>query len=157
MGTAPSVEQIARRLAEFWGFHKTAEFPEYLKHTFGVAPLEVPQFDCIYIAQAREGDPLQGWISGLIHQWWVVDDEGLRPIVNPDLPLLLNEPENLKSGFYPKPVLKFYCSAGRITTGESFGPPYICRKVAKLEVGEDGLVRFVETRLLWTSASLGQK
>jgi hypothetical protein len=157
MNAISSAEQIMHSLAKYWDLHKTTDFLFYLKNTFGTAPLKLPLFDCIYIAQAKEGDPIKGWIGGLIEQWWIVDDNGTRTILNPDLPLLPNEPENLRSGFYPKPVMKFFFSAERITTGESFGPVYTCRKTARLQLGKDGLLEFVESHILWTSYSLGQK
>jgi len=157
MDTTPTAEQIMGCLAEFWKLHRTVDFLVYLKDTFGVAPLTIPHFDCIYIAQAKEGDPVQGWIGGLINQWWMADNGGTRQIINPDLPLLPNEPDNLRLGFYPRPVLKFYYSGDRVTTGESFGPIYTCRKIARLKMGDAGPVEFIESHILWTSSSLGQK
>lgn len=45
------------RLAEYGNLHKTEGFLAYLRGTFGVEPPALPHFDCIYIAQAKEGDP----------------------------------------------------------------------------------------------------
>lgn len=157
MAASPLVEQILHKLAEYWNLHQSPAFLAYLMDTFGTAPLELPQFDCIYVVQAREGDAVQGWIGGLIVQWWIVDNQGIRPISTPDLPRQPDAPENLRSGFYPRPVIKFFFSGEQVTTGESYGPIYTCRKTARLEMGKAGLVEFVESHILWTSSSLGQK
>lgn len=148
-----TAKPIVMKLAQFWHLHKLQEFLKYLKDTFGSAPLELPKFDCIYVVQAKEGNALEGLIGGLIIQWWQVDDEGIRPISNPDLPRFPNIPENLRAGLYPRPVIKFFNSGEFITIGESFGPDHTCRKTAKLAVNSKS-VEFVESLVLWTSLTI---
>lgn len=157
MDRISTAAQILRRLTDYWNLHKTVDFLGYLTVTFGIVPVATPQFDCIYIAEAEDGDPTQAWIGGLIKQWWVIDDNGMRPIVNPDLPVLPDEPENLRSGFYPKPVIKYYFSNDRITLGESFSPTYICRKTARIVFDKDRVIDFVDCHVVWTSASLARR
>lgn len=150
------IEQIVQKLAEYWPQHKAARFLDYLKDTFGTRPLASPHFDCIYIAQAEDGDATKGWIGGSIKQWWIVDDNGTLPISNPELPILLHEPENLRFGFFPKPVLKFFFEHERITIGESFGPDYICRKTARLTLSKNGITELMGCHIIWNSASLAR-
>lgn len=148
-----ATEQILRTLSDYWRLHKTAFFLSYLMDTFGVTPQEYPRFDCLYIAEAEDGDLAQGWIGGLIKRWWIVDDNGTRPTSRPHLPILLDEPDNLRADFYPKPVIKFYFADDRITFGESFGPSYVCRKTAKLVFNNDGTTTFGDSHTIWTSVS----
>lgn len=154
MDTCPYVSQVLHQFAQYWVLHRKPCFLAYLRETFEIAPLNLPHFDCLYIAQAKEGDPIQGWIGGLILQWWVVDDEGALPIVKPELPRQPDAPENLRSGFFPRPVMKFYLSGSQITTGEAFGTDYVCRKTARLVMSEGGGIQFVDTRILWNSVSI---
>ncbi len=150
-------EQIVHKLATFWSLHKSPDFLSYLANTFGNAPSKAPEFECIYIFQAKTGDAGQGVIGGLLEQWWIIDDDGIRKIANPDLPLQPDERENVRSGFYPRPVLTFFFSGTQITTGESFGPTYVCRKIARLEIGSEGGIELRGCNTVWTWASLSRE
>jgi hypothetical protein len=146
--------QVAARLSQFWDLHKKGRFADYLRTTFGYSVCDLPTFDCLYVARIENGDTEKGYIGGILLQWWAVDDDGLRQIPNPELPTLLNEPENLRAGFYPKPVLKFYLENDRTVIGESFGPSCNCRKTARLRIGDDNTIQFFDERIVWNANSL---
>jgi hypothetical protein len=143
-------ESIVMRLAEAWERHKKDEFTIYLRDTFKYSCSGSPRFDCIYIAQMENGDLDSGHIGGILLQWWIVDDDGVRKTSSPKLPNLLNKPENLRARFYPRPVLRFYWENDRIVIGESFGPYCVCRKTAYLRLA-GGILRFSDERVVWNA------
>lgn len=153
MEKSTASDEIAVLLSGTWEIHRTPKFTEHLQTTFGdIKPIPA-NFDCIYIAQAAEGDVTDGIIGGMITQWWRVDDSGLERISNPDLPRFPNEPENLRSCFYIKPVVKFFVQDRRITIGEAFGPNLRCRKVGVLCNGPDHL-DLNDVKVKWVSSEL---
>jgi hypothetical protein len=146
--------KIVSLLGSFWDLHKSDQFKQYLETTFGYCPSSAACFDCLHIAKAISGDTAKGFIGGELDGWWSVDDEGIKPVSCPNLPILLDDPKNLRGEFYPTPVLKFFEESCKITTGESFGPLFICRKTASLAFDKDGNATMVATKVIWTAKSM---
>jgi hypothetical protein len=134
---------IAHWLAGVWSGHRSDQFLDYLAETYGKRVDRPPSFDCIYIAEAEEGDLDSGRIGGIIKKWWKVDNVGLTEVRRPNLPAT-DEP----GLFDQRPVLKFFTDGKRVVIGERLGPKLICRKAGKVEITEAS-VGIVDVRIIW--------
>ncbi|HVV98823.1 MAG TPA: hypothetical protein VHB77_00710 [Planctomycetaceae bacterium] len=105
-----------------------------------------PFFECVWIAEAEDGDLDAGAIGGIISRWWVMDDAGLSGEVCP-LKLRFADDSTL---FDTQPVLKFFMSGDGVVLGEWFGPRLICRKVGRVVVS-DAVVSVIDLRVTWVA------
>ena len=136
---------IALWLAGVWRCHKSDQFLDYVAKTYGKPTDRPPSFDCIYIAEAEEGDLDSGRIGGIIKKWWKVDDAGLTEVRKPQLHST-NEPVL----FDQRPVLKFFTDGKRVVFGERLGPNLVCRRAGKV-LGTQASVCITDVLLLWTT------
>ena len=133
-----SSDSIAILLSEVWVFHKSEGFAAYLMEIFGKSIPGQASFDCIYIAQAEEGD-IPNAILRSAAKWWQIDDSGFKTIRRPEMSEP-DAPENVRAGLYTRPMIRFYSEGNEILIGETYGPQLLSRKVGSLAMVDGQLI-----------------
>lgn len=149
------VEEVVALLAEVWPIHRDERFYQYLQENFGKSISEPARFDCLYIAQTLDGDVDNAVLHFHRLRWWRVDDSGTKELFGEmPLPRFPDAPENNRGELHRQPSAKFLLNGSRILIGESYGPTYFLRKVARLKrIG--GQLQFREMRVVKTYDTLG--
>jgi hypothetical protein len=149
-------ESIAQQLAQVWAVHRTPEFVEYLRQTFGCEPRKPVRFAGIFCAQMIGGflyPDLPAGPGPVIEGLWLTDDKGFRASsLDELLPAEKLESDNLLEVYDPsrgtcepissQPYLHTYARYLFCVRGdglmyiEDFGYFAWCKKVGKLVVSD---------------------
>jgi len=145
------IEELSRGivlwLSKLWNLHKTEGFKTHLMMTYGLRFDPLPTFECIYIAEAMEGDLEQASIGSIINKWWRIDDSGLS-----DVRRIVLDSDEQTNVFYKHPILKYYTDGFRIVFCERLGQNIISQKVGNV-ILKKGEVSVEQIQIMWISTA----
>ena len=141
MPTDQHSQRIAEALSTLWAEAKLPHFADYVRKVYRTDAGNAPAFRCLYIGETEDGDLQRGPMPGLVRQWWLVDDHGLREVRAPKLDW------DGESDFVPTPLVLFFRDGEGVAISERLGRRLMCLKSGCLHIA-GGQATIIDVRLL---------